>query len=57
MPGFIRVDGELTVKRLSRKNGHVQLLAENPKYLPIDITAEQEFVIWGVVILVLHEPV
>lgn len=51
------VDGELTVKRLSRKNGHVQLLAENPKYLPIDITAEQEFVIWGVVILVLHEPV
>jgi DNA polymerase V len=51
------VDGELTVKRLSRKNDRVQLLPANPKYHPIDITDEQDMVIWGVVTLVLHKPV
>lgn len=51
------LDGELTVKRLSRQKGRVQLLAANPHYKPIDITDEQDVVIWGVVTLVLHEPV
>lgn len=51
------LDGELTVKRLSRKNGKVQLMPENPKYSPIDITEEQDVVIWGVVTRVIHEPV
>jgi DNA polymerase V len=50
------LDGELTVKRLSRKNGRVQLLPENAKYAPIDITEEQDVVIWGVVTRVIHEP-
>lgn len=50
------VNGELTVKRLSQKNGRVQLLSANAKYKPIDITDEHEVVIWGVVILVLHVP-
>jgi DNA polymerase V len=50
------INGELTVKRLSRKNGRVQLLPANSKYKPIDITDEQDVVIWGVVTLVLHEP-
>lgn len=50
------INGELTVKRISRKNGHVQLLPANSKYKPIDITEEQDLVIWGVVTLVLHEP-
>lgn len=50
------VNGELTVKRLSRKNNKVQLLPANSKYQPIDITEEQEVVIWGVVTLVLHKP-
>lgn len=51
------VNGELTVKRLSRKNGYVQLLPANSKYKPIDITDEHDVVIWGVVTLVLHEPI
>lgn len=51
------VNGELTVKRLSRQSGRVQLLAANAKYPPIDISEEQELVIWGVVTLVLHVPV
>jgi DNA polymerase V len=50
------LNGELTVKRLSRKNGKVQLLPENPKFNPIDITEEQDVVIWGVVTRVIHEP-
>lgn len=50
------INGELTVKRLSRKNGRVQLLPANSKYKPIDITDEQDVVVWGVVTLVLHEP-
>lgn len=49
------VNGELTVKRLAKKNGRVQLLAANPKYAPIDITEEQELVIFGVVTYILHE--
>ena len=50
------LDGELTVKRLSRKNGRVQLLPENPQFKPIDITHEQDLLIWGVVTYVIHVP-
>jgi DNA polymerase V len=49
------VQGELTVKRLSCQNGRVTLMPENPAFSPIDITNEQEIVIWGVVTHVIHE--
>ncbi|KTD57394.1 Peptidase S24 family protein [Legionella santicrucis] len=49
------VNGELTVKRLSKKQGRVSLLPANPKFKPIEINEECEMVIWGVVTLVLHE--
>ena len=49
------IDGELTVKRLSRHNMRVQLLPENNTYPPIDITNEQDLVIWGVVTHVIHQ--
>ncbi len=48
------IDGELTVKRLSRVADCVQLLPENSDYPPIDITDEQDLVIWGVVTHVIH---
>lgn len=48
------IDGELTVKRLSRQMGRVQLLPENDQYKPIDITDEHDLVIWGVVTHVIH---
>lgn len=51
------LNGELTVKRLSRKNGRIQLVPANPQFKPIDITEEQDVVIWGVVTLVLHRPI
>lgn len=50
------INGELTVKRLSKRKGRVQLMPANPKFKPIDITEEQDLVIWGVVTLVLHRP-
>lgn len=49
------IDGELTVKRLSRLANRVQLLPENEGYQAIDITNEQELVIWGVVTHVIHQ--
>lgn len=49
------VDGELTVKRLSKKGNQIQLLPANPNFPPIDITEDSDMVIWGVVTLVLHE--
>ena len=48
------INGELTVKRLSRSAGRVQLLPENTQYKPIEITQEEELVIWGVVTYVIH---
>lgn len=48
------IDGELTVKRLSCQQGKIQLLAENKAFAPIDITEEQDLVIWGVVKHVIH---
>lgn len=49
------LDGELTVKRLLRREGRVYLAPENPQFDPIDIT-ESEFVhIWGVVTYVVHK--
>lgn len=48
------LNGELTVKRLSRQNSQVKLVAENPNFPVIDITDEYDMVIWGVVTTVIH---
>jgi DNA polymerase V len=50
------LDGELTVKRLSRKANRVQLLPANPKFKPIDSTEDSEMMIWGVVMHIIHTP-
>lgn len=49
------VDGELTVKRLLRRNGRVLLAPENPHYPEIDITEREYVHIWGVVTHVVHK--
>ena len=43
------VDNELTVKRLYRKNGRIELRPENPAYPVMQLNQEMELVIWGVV--------
>ena len=48
------VDNELTVKRLIKQNGIVELHAENPKYAPIRFKEGQELTIWGVVTSAVH---
>lgn len=48
------LDGELTVKRLYRKNGCLRLLPENAEYQAIEIQTQQSFEIWGVVTNVIH---
>lgn len=51
------LNGELTVKRLSCCEGRVRLMPANKSYAPIDITDEQELVIWGVVTHVIHQAI
>jgi DNA polymerase V len=48
------LNGELTVKRLWRKNNQVQLVPAHPNYPIIEITESLDLVIWGVVTHVIH---
>ena len=50
------VNSEFTVKRLERKGNKTFLLPENKKYLPVEITGEIDFQVWGVVVTILHKP-
>jgi len=43
------LDGEFTVKRLRVEKSTVWLQPENPNYPIINITEENDFVIWGIV--------
>ncbi len=46
-----RIDDEVTVKRLLRKGKHVQLLAENEEFAPIEVDLEQQnFAIEGLAV-------
>ena len=49
------LDGELTVKRLLRRNGRVLLAPENPDYPEIDITEHEHVHVWGVVTYAIHK--
>jgi DNA polymerase V len=49
------LDGELTVKRLLRRNGRVLLAPENPAYPEIDITEHEHVHVWGVVTYAIHK--
>lgn len=50
----VAIDGELTVKRIQRKDSKLLFLPENDAYTPIDATSAQSVVIWGVVTKVIH---
>ena len=43
-----RIDGELTIKRLSRSGTQLRLLPRNPAYAPIEVQHDQDFAIEGV---------
>jgi DNA polymerase V len=48
-------NGELTVKRLVRDRDSIRLVAENPVYPDLMLSAEEGCEIWGVVTSVVHQ--
>ena len=49
------VDGEFTVKRLKVEADCIYLIPENKKYKPIQVTEDNELIIWGVVTFVVKK--
>jgi DNA polymerase V len=47
------IDGEFTVKRLKVEKDCCWLLPENGSYDPIKVTAENDFIVWGIVVYVI----
>lgn len=50
------IDGEFTVKRLVKRQSVYYLEAANPRYAPIPISKHSDFLVWGVVTQVIHDP-
>ena len=48
------LDGEFTVKRLSKHGDSLYLVPENPLYEPILLTEDVDFQVWGVVTYCIH---
>lgn len=51
------VDGEFTVKRITKANGELFLMPENEMYRPIKITESMKFEVWGVVTYIIKKTV
>ncbi|MHC1788707.1 LexA family protein [Solidesulfovibrio sp.] len=49
------LDGELTVKRLRRRNGRLYLVPANPDYAAMEVSPEASFEVWGVVTYIIHK--
>ncbi|MFD4838334.1 transcriptional repressor LexA [Achromobacter sp. NPDC058515] len=45
-----RLGDDVTVKRLQRQNGHIELLPENPDFETIVVEADQEFALEGIAV-------
>lgn len=50
-----QLDGEFTVKRIRKEGASLFLIPESPDYMPIKITDEMDFQLWGVVTFVIHQ--
>ena len=54
------LNSEFTIKRIDLSNkdkGVIRLVPDNPKYEPIIVTEDEEFILWGVVRYVIHKTV
>lgn len=49
------INGEFTVKRISRQGKKLFLQPENEKFRPVEITEGMDFQIWGVVTYAIHK--
>ena len=43
------IDGEFTIKKIRQEKDCLYLMPANKEYKPIKVTAENEFMVWGVV--------
>ena len=49
------IDGEFTVKRIVKRNNKIYLKPENKNFKEIEITNENELIIWGIVTYVIKK--
>ena len=49
------IDGEFTVKRIKIQENSLLLLPENKLFEPIEVTQENDFIIWGIVTYVVKK--
>ena len=49
------IDGEFTVKRIKVQENSLLLLPENPLFEAIEVTQENDFIIWGIVTYVVKK--
>ncbi len=49
------LDGEFTVKRISRRDDGLYLIPANHEFQPIRIGEDRDFQIWGIVTYVIHK--
>lgn len=47
------IDGKFTVKRLKVEKDRILLMSANKKFQPIEVTKENDFIVWKIVIKVL----
>ena len=47
------IDGEFTLKTLKLENDYCLLMPANADYKPIKVTADNEFIVWGIVTFVI----
>lgn len=50
-----QLNGEFTVKRISKRGKQLYLMPESSAYPPLKITDDMDFELWGVVTFVIHE--
>ena len=48
------LNGEFTVKHVKKAEGKLFLVPANEAYSPLEVTAEMDFTVWGVVTSVIH---
>ena len=49
------LNGEFTVKRILKKGEKLLLAPENPTFAPIEVNADEDFEVWGVITYVIHK--
>lgn len=49
------LNGEFTVKRIHKKDTQLFLVPENRNFPRIEVTAEMDFEVWGVVTYIIHK--